>query len=89
MVDFEKTLVDPEQVFKTPAELLQREDLSREQKIEILKRWEYDARELQVAEEENMTGPQRVNLDDVLKALRGLGVSADSDRSAPTKQGGK
>jgi hypothetical protein len=88
MVDFEKALVDPALIFKTPAEVLQTDELSRNQKIQILQRWEYDVRELQVAEEESMHGPQAVTLDVVLNALRALGADA-KERSAPTKQGGK
>jgi len=61
MVDVEKALVDPALVFKTPEEVLADSELSREQKIKILRRWEYDVRELQVAEEEGMEGPQPVN----------------------------
>lgn len=70
MVDVEKALLDPGLVFKTPQELLANDELSREQKIEILRRWEYDARQLQVAEEESMEGPQPVTLEAVLEALR-------------------
>ena len=88
MIDVEKALLDPGLVFKTPEELLANNQLSREQKIEILRRWEYDVRELQVAEEESMDGPQPVTLDAVLRALRELGAPADTERSAPTKQGG-
>jgi hypothetical protein len=88
MVDVDKALVDPALVFKTPEEVLANNELSREQKIEILQRWEYDVRELQVAEEEGMEGPQPITLDVVLRALRALGAAADTERSAPTKQGG-
>jgi hypothetical protein len=88
MIDFEKALLDPSLIFKTPAEILANNDLSTEEKIKILQKWEYDARELQVAEEEGMRGPQTVSLDDVLRALRSLGAPADTERSAPTKQGG-
>ena len=88
MVDVEKALVDPALVFKTPEEVLADSELSREQKIKILRRWEYDVRELQVAEEEGMEGPQPVTLDVVLRALRALDAPADTERSAPTKQGG-
>jgi hypothetical protein len=88
MIDVERALLDPGLVFKTPEELLANNQLSREQKIEILRRWEYDVRELQVAEEESMDGPQPVTLDVVLSALRALGAPADTERSAPTKQGG-
>ena len=88
MVDVEKALLDPGLVFQTPEEVLADNELSREQKIKILRRWEYDVRELQVAEEEGMEGPQPVTLDVVLRALRALGAPADTERSAPTKQGG-
>jgi hypothetical protein len=49
MIDVEKALVDPGLLFKNPGELLANNELSREQKIEILRRWEYDVRELQVS----------------------------------------
>ena len=88
MIDVEKAVLDPGLVFKTPDDVLAEKDLSREQKIQILHRWEYDVRELQVAEEEGMEGPQPVSLDAVLRALRSLGAPADTERSAPTKQGG-
>src|SRR5262245_14785547 len=87
MVDVEKALLDPGLVFKTPDEVVISNELSREQKITILRRWEYDVRELEVAEEEGMKGPKLVTLDDVLRALRSLGAAPNIDRSAPTKHG--
>jgi hypothetical protein len=89
MTDLEKALLDPGKVFKTPGDVVQRPDLSRDQKVQILRRWEYDARELQVADEESMTGPQTTSLEAILAALRSLGVESDPDRAAPTKQGGR
>jgi hypothetical protein len=88
MIDVEKALLDPGVIFKTPAEVLAKEELTRAQKIKILQRWEYDVRQLQVADEEGMEGPAAVSLDAVLKALRALGAPADPESSAPTKQGG-
>jgi len=88
MIDFEKALLDPALVFNDPADVLHNSELSRSQKIQILQRWEYDVRELQVAEEESMRGPQSVSLDVVLNALRALGAEP-KERSAPTKHGGK
>ncbi len=91
MIDVKKALTDPSAVFKKPQEVIETGDLSREQKIEILRRWEYDVRELQVADEEGMApaDPQPVILDAILNALRSLGAPADIEHSAPTKQGGK
>ncbi|MGH7852881.1 MAG: hypothetical protein ACREP3_05535 [Candidatus Binatia bacterium] len=90
MVDVKKALLNPSAVFKRPEEVVESNELSRNQKIEILGRWEYDVRQLQVADEESMTAPrpEPVTLDAVLKALRALGAPADVEHSAPTKQGG-
>ena len=42
-LDMEQALLDPGSVFATPEELLVHDDLSKQQKIELLRRWEYDA----------------------------------------------
>jgi hypothetical protein len=59
-------------------DLLARDDLSRDEKVELLHQWELDLREHMVAEEENMpaTEPAAVNLDEVLDALRALGAES-------------
>jgi hypothetical protein len=90
MIDVKNALNNPAAVFERPQDVVGADDLSREQKIEVLRRWEYDAREMQVADEEGMApaDPQPSILDAILKALRSLGAPADVDRSAPTKQGG-
>lgn len=54
MNQFKKALLSPTSVYQKPMDVVHDESLSRDQKIQILERWEYDARELQVAEEENM-----------------------------------
>ena len=89
MADIEKALLNPSSVFSTPEEVLEAKDLSRDQKIEILRSWEYDARQLQVAEEENMVGPRINMLDRILNALRRLDAELNLDKSAPTKNGGR
>ena len=91
--DVNKALIDARAVFKLPNDVVASKDLTREQKIEILRRWEYDAREIQVADEEGMTAPpsapQSAPLDLILKALRELGAPLNTEQSAPTKQCGK
>ncbi len=67
MVDLDKALFDPASVFKAPEDILNSHELSREQKIEILRRWEYDARELEVAEEESMVGSMPDMLDQIMR----------------------
>jgi hypothetical protein len=88
MTDFDKALLDPTSEFRTPEDVLKAHDLTREQKIEVLRRWEYDARELEVASDENMIGNNSDLLDRVLKSLSKLGYEPDPDKVPPTKQGG-
>jgi hypothetical protein len=68
--------------------LLERDDLSRERKVEILRQWEQDLRELMVAEEENMPASSApdISLDEVLNALHQLGAQSDS-HPVPTRHG--
>ncbi len=88
-IDLEKAMLDPTAVFRNPEDVLQRAELTESQKIEILRRWEFDARALEVAEEENMAGAQSSDvLDRVLSALHALGAGPDLEHGPPTKQGG-
>lgn len=82
----EKSLVNPADVYSEPNQVLQDSSLSQEQKMEILKQWEYDAREMEVAEEENMAGNNAPSmLREVLKAIVKLEDGGASEQ-APTKQ---
>jgi len=87
MTDIDKALLDPTSVFKAPEDVLKAHDLTREQKIEILLRWEYDARELQVADDESMTGSNNNLLQRVLESLSALGYVPDPGKEPPTMQG--
>ena len=84
-----KALVDPASIFPDPMSVVRESDLTKAQKIDILRRWEYDAREMQVADEEGpvSTCPGSL-LDAVLAALHELGTGPDTEHSPPTKQGG-
>ena len=90
MIDVEKALLDPASIFKYPQQVIDANDLSRDQKIEVLRRWEYDVREIQVLDDESTTAKESpaVTLDLVLNALRSLGAPIDVEHTAPTKQGG-
>jgi hypothetical protein len=72
--DLERALLDPTAVFDEPEQVLQRDDLSREQQAAILRRWVYDARELEVAEDEGMRDGEPDLLHRVLRALDELNV---------------
>jgi hypothetical protein len=87
-VDVKVARLDPGTVFRTPEEVLEHPDLTTEQKVDLLQRWEYDERQLDVAEEEGMAGTSCSILDRVLLALGSLGVKPGPGCAAPTKQGG-
>jgi hypothetical protein len=86
-IDLDRALLDPAAVFATPRDVVAHAALSREQKIEILRRWEYDANELDVAEEEGMAGGEKPRLRQIMLALEELGVDF-SERSGPSKHHG-
>lgn len=88
MTDIKKAKLDPTAVYKSPGEVLEDKTLSREDKIEILRVWEYDAREIQVAEEENMPSANSQMLDEVLETLKKLNAGPETKKYAPNKQGG-
>ena len=87
--ELKKALLDPAGSFSCPADVLASEAFGKQDKIEILRRWEYDARELEVAEEENMGGASPSILSEILDALRTLNAEVDTENSPPTKQGGQ
>lgn len=89
-MDFNQAKLNPSAVFNRPADVLSESTLSREQKIQILRQWEYDAREMEVAEEENMQGgASNVKLGDVLAALDQIAPNREDGDSSPNKQGGE
>jgi hypothetical protein len=91
---FDEALTDVSKVYAHPAEIVSAEDLSPQQKVKLLRQWEFDLRENLVASEENMTatapeGQSAELLRNVRKALIGLGAADPKDETAaPTKTGG-
>jgi hypothetical protein len=93
-IRFRKMLGDVSREFDHPRAILGSGDLTAEQKIRLLREWELDLRELQVASEENMTdandpGAAAELLRDCRRALLTLGAAdGDSDSGgAPNKAG--
>lgn len=68
-----KTPDDPSRAFSSPREVVESQ-LTREEKIKILKNWELDARRLLESAEENMTGGEKDRLPEIQRALRELGA---------------
>ena len=86
MIDVIKAMLDPTMVFEDPMNVVANVELTRDQKIEILRRWEYDARQLEVAEEEAGMAVRRPDMfDRVVQALHALDVKCDMEHTPPTK----
>lgn len=77
-MNLQQALDDPSSCFANPADVVRSDEISDVEKIQILRRWEYDARLLEVAQEENMMGGSASRLADVLDALHSLGVEGSS-----------
>jgi hypothetical protein len=87
-VDFDQAKLDPGSVFTSPEEVADHAGLSTDQKIEILRRWEYDAAEVAVAVEEGMPDGESDLLRQIVLALDRLSDGIDVEEVGPTKQHG-
>ena len=89
---FERLSTDVSKHFASPKALLAEDDLTREQKLALLRQWEYDLHLMQVATEENMTsdappGNNAEKIREVRAAAEKLGADTESDGSAAAKSG--
>ncbi len=84
-IDLDIVLADPSSVFEAPEDVVSAAGLSRRQKAEVLRRWEFAASEQAVATEEGMPGNDSDLLRRILLALGRLGVAADLEHTAPAK----
>ena len=77
--------LNPRGSYQHPDQVLADNSLTREQKVEILREWHYDAIRLQESAGENMTGGEPDLLRAVSRALLSLDVSpaAEADTNAP------
>ena len=84
----ETVMKNPNTYFGSLTDLYEEESLTKDQKINILCQWRYDAIELEAAEEESMGGGPPSNLHEILEALRCLKSNSDSEHSSIIKQRG-
>ena len=90
---FDDALTDVAKIYAHPGDIAAAKDLSQQQKVKLLRQWEFDLRENLVASEENMTaaspeGSSAELLRDVRKTLMALGADHKDETAAPTKSGG-
>ena len=82
-LDYEAALRDPAAHFAGPQAVIDAAGLTAEQKIAVLRRWEYDESEMAVATEEGMPGGENSVLQAITAALAVLDPGGDS--TAPSK----
>ena len=70
--DYDQSLLTPESIFADPMDVVETDSLTPEQKMTVLKRWEANAKDLETASSESMTGGARSRLDDVGAAIAEL-----------------
>ena len=70
--DYDKALLTPAQIFEYPMLVVETDSLTTDQKLNVLKRWENDARDLEVATEESMSGGEKSRLGEVRRAIHKL-----------------
>lgn len=83
---------DPAKFYHLPEDIVADQSLSHDDKVDMLRHWEMDARLMAVAEEENMPGDEESPLRAIHRALLALqATTGDSQRdcgSNPSKSGG-
>ncbi len=70
--DYDQALLTPQKIFDLPMEVVETESMTPKQKLKVLKRWEADAHDLEVATEENMSGGEPSRLGEVRRAIHEL-----------------
>lgn len=77
---------NPAAYYNAPGDVVDIEQFTDSEKVEILRAWELDARQLQAAADESMDGGSDPCLDQVVNALQRLGLGSSTHCSA-TKLG--
>lgn len=85
-IDKKEALVNPSKEFDKPKDVVESKELTREEKKKALEQWEIDARLLQVAAEEGMTGGEPNRLVEVKKAQKDLGVVHEKKKKGVHKE---
>ena len=88
-VPFDELCADVASHFAKPADIVRDPGLAHEQKVKLLRQWDYDLQLLLTATEENMPGSENTaeKVRDVHKALAELGESSESQAPQSSKVG--
>ena len=84
--DYDQALLTPQKIFDLPMEVVETDSLTAKQKLKVLKRWEADANDLEVATDESMSGGERSRLGEVRRAIHELCERENIDENSPDLQ---
>lgn len=87
-MEFEGALLNPAGVFASPEAVLERGDLTTDQKLEVLRRWHFNVAEEEVALEEGMPGEESDLTRRILMAIGKLAGPLDVEHTGPSKNHG-
>lgn len=76
-IEFKKALSNPSQAFDSPKNIIYDNRFTNEQKLEILHSWEFEAKELEIAEDESMNETSPDILDEILAAIQQVSNSCN------------
>ena len=82
-IDYAKALDDPAAQFAAPDDIVAATGFTIEQKIALLRQWQFDESEIAVATEEGMPGGESRLLQQIAAAIAAL--DPDGASAAPTK----
>lgn len=81
----EHALLDPASAFDSPETVIARDDLTTNQKLEILQRWQFNVAEEEVALEEGMPGEESDLTRRILMAISAIAGPLDVEHTGPSK----
>ncbi|WP_116812910.1 hypothetical protein [Steroidobacter cummioxidans] len=67
-----EAISDPSKDYRSPMDVVRDDQLDADEKLRILESWKKDAELLSVAQDENMAGGERPQLQDVVLAIQEL-----------------
>jgi hypothetical protein len=76
----------PQKIFDLPMEVVETESMTPKQKLKVLKRWEADAHDLEVATDESMNGGEQSRLSEVRRAIDELCERENIDENSTDLQ---
>jgi hypothetical protein len=80
-----QALVNPAAVFAEPKEVVVNPTFSRQQKIDVLRRWEHDTRLFEASAKERLTDASEALLGEILESLHELDYWPDLEHPSSNK----